>query len=478
MLLGSAAPDPGAIRQLWGLTVRSERALRATAPLWPAQQAAWGEAAHLLANITEPASWLSQAVWLGSALLPASAASASLARLLLSCAATELKAARVAGLQHGIWILDFVDAAVSWESSSVASTPTVISLLLPRFALSVPTGNHLFACDAIVFVGEIGRAMAHVGCSPLTLLLVLTSCHMSVLLSRSIAEATALSQATHQNAHWAVAALAIYAINFTQTAVFMARQGRGSLSRTEVRARLAQPFLSLLRSPLLDLLASLQHVVVDSCTGVQSFRFPEGSDILPVHLLPAHLEPDALDSKVALQVGTCPVLSLFREPCHWLYTSELFGSPTPPGSGYITLELIHPSTSLVVPVAGALSDHHSAFLVCGADVLASGLRPRRCQYDNGYNPSYQRPHQGHVGGQLQLPGSGVPGGDHGGAESDLGRWQHLPWAALPDGRPDQVPGGGKGERRRGAAVPQADGKPGMARPSSGGRSRQPLQQWN
>ena len=39
-VLDCAAPNLRVIRQLWGLTVRGERALRATAPLWPPQQSA------------------------------------------------------------------------------------------------------------------------------------------------------------------------------------------------------------------------------------------------------------------------------------------------------------------------------------------------------------------------------------------------------------------------------------------------------
>ena len=88
---GIAAPDPRVIRQLWGLAVRGERALRATAPLWLAQRAAWGEeAADLLASTAEPASWLSEGVRQGSVILPATA-TIPLAHLLLSSAAMSLR---------------------------------------------------------------------------------------------------------------------------------------------------------------------------------------------------------------------------------------------------------------------------------------------------------------------------------------------------------------------------------------------------
>ena len=146
-MFASAALDPQTARRLWGLVVRSERALRATAPLWPAQRAAWGDAACLLDNIKEPAFRLAQGVRRGVLQLPASA-SLPLARLLLSWAATELKVAHTVGSQPGAWIFNFLEAAV-FRTSVAAMSPILFSLMLPRLASTFPTGSSLFANNAL-----------------------------------------------------------------------------------------------------------------------------------------------------------------------------------------------------------------------------------------------------------------------------------------------------------------------------------------
>ena len=301
-LQGSATFDPRDARQLWGLAVRSERALRATALLWPAQQAAWGEAVKLLENIAQPASWLSEGLRQGAVLLPASAY-VPLTRLLLSCAATELKLAHVAGLQPGSCIFPFLGAASLQRSRIMALSPAMVPLLLPRLAATVPTaGNQRFACHALMFAGLSCRAIHG---KPLIVLLVLTSCPVSVLLSRSMAEVGVLSQATCMQAHYAVGMLARYASQIAQVSVNVVHQGHRHGMSPGDRARLAQPITTLLRSPLLGILASLQHAVLDSSADVSSdWRFPEGSGIPPVHLMPAHMEPDAMDSEVAMQVSS------------------------------------------------------------------------------------------------------------------------------------------------------------------------------
>ena len=298
-MFASAAPNPQTARRLWGLAVRSERALRATAPLWLAQRAAWGDAACLLASIKDPVYWLTQGILLKAVQLPASA-SLPLARLLLSCAATELKAAGAAVVQPGSWIFCFTEAAV-FSNSIAAMSPILVSFLLPRLASTISPGGSLFANDALSFVGKLCQAMC--GDASLASLLVLTSCHSSVLLGRSVAEVDIFSQqVTRQQAHLAVMTLACHATQILQTSLFLIQLEHGRLLlSSKFRASLAQPILSLLCSPLLGLLASLQHTTVGG-----SFPRPrslEGSDIPPVHLLPAHMEPDETDSGLAMQVG-------------------------------------------------------------------------------------------------------------------------------------------------------------------------------
>ena len=298
-VLASAAPDPQTARRLWALTVRSERALRATAPLWPAQRAAWGDTAHILDNIANPASWLSQP---GAVLLLPASATAPLARLLVSCAATELKAARVAGLQPDSWVFRSLDTIIFRDPRRAALSPTVVSLLLPRLASFVPTGRQPFACNALQFLAQ---AISEAVCGDsLTSLMVLTSFHMSVLLSRSVAEA-AVSPATGQEACWAMMSLVSFTITAAHASLHVVQKGRWRLS-ADVRARLAQPILMLLRSPLLGRLSSLQHVVVASNESLWTWQFPDGYNVPPVHLLPARMQPDRMDSSLAMQVGRIP----------------------------------------------------------------------------------------------------------------------------------------------------------------------------
>ena len=253
----------------------------------------------MLANIAKPASCFSEGVRQGAVLLPASA-HVPLTRLLLSCAATELKVALVTGLQPGSWIFYFLKATI-FRDSSVALSPIVFSLLLPRLASNVPIGSPHFASDAFMFATHACRAILGPSRNGL---LVLTSFHVSTLLSRAVIEVANFSQATRPHAHLAVQILAGYATSIVQRALHIVQegQGRSSAEAPEDRDMLAQPILMLLHSPLLGLLASLQHVVIESSTSTNCWQFPAGSDVPPVHLLPARLLPDAKDSEVAMQV--------------------------------------------------------------------------------------------------------------------------------------------------------------------------------
>ena len=331
LLGGSAASEPHAIRRLWGLAVQSERALRATAPIWPAQRAAWGEeAADLLANIAKPASWLSDGILQDASFMPASA-SVPLARLLLSCAATELKAARVAGLQPGLWIFEDMGAA-DLESCSEAISPSVFSLLLPRLASTMPIESPFFANNAFMFVWS---ACVECDCDDwddsLTFLSVLTSCHMSVLLSRSVADLGNPNQATRLQVHCAVMSLVAYAGIIAETSVHLSSQSVGGGLCLEDRAGLAHPILMLIHSPLLGLLASLQHVAVGTNAWADLLLSSEIAGMPPVHLLPAGLQPDAIDSKLAMQVGrslmssSSPGLLLLPRP--WYHVPLLSMTP-------------------------------------------------------------------------------------------------------------------------------------------------------
>ena len=189
-----------------------------------------------------------------------------------------------------------MDAAIRASFSALSSS--MISLLLPRLASSassMPTGSKIFACYALAFVERAIRSYS------LTNLLVHTSHHMSVLLSLAVADVTD-STATCPQACWAVITLDNYASSVVNASLHIVQQGRGTLLPA-VRARLAQPIMTLLHSPLLAHLASLQHVVVSSDANLSRWRFPERSGILPMHQLPSQMQPDAADSDLAMQVG-------------------------------------------------------------------------------------------------------------------------------------------------------------------------------
>ena len=80
------------------------------------------------------------------------------------------------------------------------------------------------------------------------------------------------------------------------------RDQPGPSPQAELRALLGWMVPSLLDSPLLDFLMVTQHVVVAARPSAQKWSLTEAA-IPQVHLMPESMDPDALDSKVAMQVG-------------------------------------------------------------------------------------------------------------------------------------------------------------------------------
>ena len=126
-----------------------------------------------------------------------------------------------------------------------------------------------------------------------------------------------------QQAVMAIGALARCAALYARTSVCMVGKGCDSLpaKSPELRARLARPCFTLLGSPLLDRLVSLQHVVIASWEGID--RWPS---IPPSHELPAGMDPDAIDSKLTMQVGRTWAMPA---PC-WPLASPLPAPCRPP----------------------------------------------------------------------------------------------------------------------------------------------------
>ena len=301
LMVGGEGSSPCPDRRLCGLAARCERTLRGVAPHWLAQQAAWGEVGDLLGLAAAPAHWLCQELLqqASASSLPASA-STPLVRLLVSNTASQLKAAPALNWQKsGCWAFCLPGAPVLQEAVK-ALAPAITSLLLPRLASVRSFGGPFSAANAAVFIAELSDDLKGSHSLP-----VLGSCHMSALLRQAVVESScfASKHINSQEALKAIDALARCATHYARTSVFVVRKGCDGLPANSpgLRAQLAQPVFMLLGSPLLDLLVLLQHVVIASWEG--SDRWPS---IPPAHELPAGMDPDAVDSKLTMQVrSTC-----------------------------------------------------------------------------------------------------------------------------------------------------------------------------
>ena len=306
---GRDISSPRILRQLWGLTARCERAMRAIAPHWKAQKASWGEAACLFERLASPASWICE--------LAAVKSEGSLPwpdpviQLLASSVATALKAARIAGINTAFILPHtLVNMPALWQCIT-GQLPATISLLLPRMAAARSqqgASSKQLLCTAT----SVDSVMVMSQCRnpELCPLMVLGSCHMTMLVTRAAAELLHYcsgSTVTRRVAHFAVGGMSSYAAFLSTHIASRASQGcEGAPSGSaQLRDLLARPLLHLLHSPLLDTLVALQHIMVDEIfSGFQQrWQCTAGSSICPLNLEPTSTEPDASDSKVAMQVG-------------------------------------------------------------------------------------------------------------------------------------------------------------------------------
>ena len=331
---GSWRPRP--LRQLWGLVAQCERAMRAMAPQWQAQTASWGEAACLFERLTSPVVWLCQLVAFRSEnALPLPE---PVIQLLASSVATALKAARVAGLNADFLLTcNFVRISSLWKSMTGMPLAT-ISLLLPRMAAvsSLQGGSSTLLCAARAV--DFVLVMSQSSYPELSPLLVLGSCHMATLINKTVAElldCSVGSTTTRYEAHYAVGLLSCYAAYLSTEIAFSAGQGYRGVppGSAALRDLLTRPLLRLLHSPLLDTLVALQHVMTRAFPDLQrTWETNEGSSVCLVHLTPASMEPDEMDSQVAMLVGhlltnnNITIIPLSHvggslntlEPCWWI----------------------------------------------------------------------------------------------------------------------------------------------------------------
>ena len=309
---GGNISSPRLLRQLWGLGERCERAMRATAPHWQAQKDSWGEAACLFERLALPAHWICDAANIerqGALSLPE-----PVIQLLASSIATVLKAARVAGVDADFLLpRRFVSIPSLWRSIT-GVLPAAISLLIPRMA---GASNHSGASSTLISAARAAASvfvLSQYRVPEYSPLMVLGSCHMGTLVNRATAEllrcsgTTTTTTTTRREAHFSVGSLSQYAAYLSSHIAFRVSDHCGSApcagSPPLSRDLLARPLLHLLHSPLLDTLVMLQHVMVGTFSLQQRWESDkDASNICRMHQTLASMDPDAMDSQVAMQVG-------------------------------------------------------------------------------------------------------------------------------------------------------------------------------
>ena len=345
--VASPASAQRTTRQLWGLTARCERAIRAIAPHLREQKAVWGEeAAVLFQRLLLPSTWLCEKLMAKSISCPPVAL-----RLLTSTAVTAAKAAQMTGLDTSALLSSFLFVLDLWTPPAMTAAvagggalpfacpsflPAIVTLLLPRVgaaAARLPEGPPKFI--AAIFALTSAFQLAEAGTLPqpsagyarsASVLRMLSSSHISALARQLLSQMTAGGATGHARfvappggivLHLAVGGLSHYVwlmvsgqwSQATKTAAICDRGGAAAASsaavdgpspQAELRALLAWTIPSLLGSPLLDFLVVMQHVVVTARSG-QGWSLP-AAGIPPVHLMPVFAGPDAANSNVALQV--------------------------------------------------------------------------------------------------------------------------------------------------------------------------------
>ena len=314
-------------RQVWGLVVRHERALRAICPR-PCISDALDPVHRLFGSVR----WLHPdfpMLTVG----PGAQANVALLRLLASYAASALKAAG-----HGNSLTRAVMAGVASDRVSscwavcrralistlslphngkrgreaqqtvlqvpeLAATATAaLFLLLPRLAV-LPSTGAAAAIDTLAFARmnckQYGRER---------ILRLLASCHAIKLMHGSILTvmgSNASGRTCTRQVFDMLGDLASAVAHLANKLVTQGCQG-ASAGSAALRILLAGPLLRLLRSPLLDVLASLQHV--PSCGSWQAAKVSSGLihlppwGLAPLNQMPETMQPDVAGAPIAMQV--------------------------------------------------------------------------------------------------------------------------------------------------------------------------------
>ena len=305
-------------RQLWGLALRCERAIRDVSPHCHSQKTVWGESPCLLLECITLLSSNAVLELVQEDTQPL-LVEAALGRLLVSSTASALKASQVPGIESTARRV-FLAAIgrLHLRSSMQAWAPALAAMLLPRIAAAVGL------CRGPSALREAAWALARVTSSNSihglewgALLRVLSSCHMSALVHQTVACMLCPTEAACEVAVTAVSELSHYALSIVGLTVNVATSVGGSSGIPAVASALGplphppvppqlewlvHSLLQLIYSPLLDLLAVMQHVPVEASPDVRQWQCLSTS-IPPVHTLPASMDPDAADSVVAMQVG-------------------------------------------------------------------------------------------------------------------------------------------------------------------------------
>ena len=243
---------------------------------------------------------------------------AALGRLLVSCAASALKASQMPGIEPAgrdsfLIAIDRLHDRLSMRCWA----PALSALLLPRIASAVGL------CSGPTALTEAAMALSAVtsesflfGLQLESHLRVLSSCHMYALVHQTVACMLRPAEVTREIVYttfttlsFCALSIAVLVSDFVEAAV-----DHYGISATFISSaplprlpvplleRLIPPLLQLLHSPLLDLLAVMQHVPVEATNEVRRWHCPSSS-ITPVHMLPASMDPDAAGSEVAMQVS-------------------------------------------------------------------------------------------------------------------------------------------------------------------------------
>ena len=320
-------------RQLWGLVVRHERAIRAISPRSSSSSSSSGVcSSDTVQQLFHSVGWLSPVVE-ARAEASGAAATVALLRILTSFAASSLKT----GAHHSLDYRAARNTAIlqvlrcwgsCWlalcpergearpageqaaEAAARASVPAVICLLLPRLAASSPAGS-----TAARAIHALSYLLTNcLKCDPDLSLGLLTSCYAMKLVHGSLLVVTGVSACTVSSSSSKHSSYTCQDIgwmgDFACAVAYLAHRlvtegcSGAPVGSAQLRSLLARPLLQLLRSPLLDLLARLQHVPVDASAAAvlpSGFSLPCGPS--PLHQMLETMQSDADDAKLAMQAS-------------------------------------------------------------------------------------------------------------------------------------------------------------------------------